>query len=75
MRTKNFFGFLFLAGLLVFVCGAGQPPGAALELTRNVSEKEVVIPISQSAATVDIAPGITLPVPRSKHTATRLTEI
>lgn len=87
MKTKHLTLLVFIISLLsltLFESGAVWPITAParvvaagndpLEVNRLGSGKVSLIPNAQAESTLDISPGITLPVPRSKHTATRLAD-
>lgn len=87
MKTKYSTLLVFIISLLIltlFESNAVWPRAAQaqvvavrndlLEVSHPGSENTALIPNAQAESILDITPGITLPVPRAHHTATRLAD-
>jgi hypothetical protein len=75
MNTLKMLGFLPFVGLILFACTTFSPPQiVVVEVTRIVRETVVVTPVPPSELKVKVTQGISLGIPRTWHTATRLND-
>jgi N-acetylneuraminic acid mutarotase len=72
MRNKNLTSLLLSTAILLVACAALSRPPITVEVTRIIKETVSVAQAQSLKLSVEITPGITLPVPHTRHTATRL---
>ena len=72
MRKNNLKGFLLSTTILLVACGVFSQPPITIEVTRIIKETVIVNQAQAPEFGAEITPGITLSIPHTRHTTTRL---